>query len=108
MLHIIKIILFLIVNLGGYFAIAILFHLCVMLGVLPQMPTDELQHQFLTWLFGIGTWVWLAAAFISIGYFLVQDKYTRVWLILAPLYVPFIFGIGVMIYFNYLAPIPAQ
>lgn len=103
MLNIVKVILFLLVNLGGFYTIAILVNVSVQLGIFPSMPTTAMHNDFLNWL-GLGTMVWLAAAIVSLGYFFIEDK-LRVLLILAPLYVPFIYGICVMIYFNYMASV---
>mgnify|MGYP006196054869 CR=1 FL=1 len=61
MLNIIKIILFLLVNLGGFYTIAILVNVCVQLGIFPSMPNAVMHNEFLNWL-SLGTMVWLAAA----------------------------------------------
>jgi len=99
MVNIIKFILFLLVNAGGYYTIPVIMHVVIMTETYPQLSpveNDMMRH----WLFGIGTWVWVAAAFLSVGYFFVPGK-IKVWLILAPLYIPAIYGVSTLIYFTY-------
>ena len=100
MMNIIKLILFSLVNAAGYFTISTIATLAIKLDVFPQMPPGVHMENFKLALFGIGMWVWIGCALVSIGYFFVSDKYKN-WLLLAPMYGPAIYSTIVILYFNY-------
>ncbi len=101
MLHIVKVLLFLFINLAGYFTIPVLINVAVIMGVFPAVP-DSMQQSFGLWLTGGGMWAWIGSALLSIGYFFAQGE-LRAWLILAPLYIPAIYSLLVMLYFGFAA-----
>jgi hypothetical protein len=104
MLNVIKIILFLLVNIAGYHVIPIMFWIAVT-GGLFSLPSGPALISFQMMLFGIGTWVWIGAALASVGYFFVPSRDLRTWLILAPMYCPAIYGVGVLLYYRFFAVI---
>lgn len=99
MLQIVKILLFVTVNVAGYFVIPLILGFLFKYDLYPNLSHDA-KEAFQDWLMGGGVWAWIAAAAASVGYFFVQGE-LRTWLILAPLYVPFIFGMSVVLYFTY-------
>lgn len=100
-LNIIKIVLFALVNAGGYFVIPIMINLAVKWDVFPEVGAGKMYQDLIFMLTGAGTFVWAAAGLASVGYFFVKGE-LRTWLILAPLYVTTIYGLGVLIYFNFI------
>src|SRR4051812_13976861 len=99
MVHVVKLILFLLVNLAGWFVIPLFINLAHMLNVYPDLP-EELLHTFAIMLLQIGPWIWVAAAMASVGYFFTRGE-LRIWLLLAPMYVPAIYSTLVITYFNF-------
>lgn len=101
-LNLIKIVLFLIVNAVGFYTIPVIINLAVKLGRLPDVATARPEYfetyQFL--LLGMAIPVWAVAALISIGYFFASRE-IRTWLLLAPIYVPALYGTGIITYFHF-------
>lgn len=100
MVHVVKLVLFLLINVAGWFAIPLAINLAHMMNVYPDLPDGAALHEFAVMLLGVGPWVWVAAALASVGYFFTRGE-LRAWLILAPLYVPTIYAILVITYFNF-------
>jgi len=100
MLNVIKVLLFVMVNAAGFFVSSVVINLAVMMNVFPKVPQGPDMESFRTLLMAGSMWVWGASALVSVGYFFVE-RYTRAWLLLAPLYVPAIYTICVMLYFNF-------
>ncbi len=99
MIHLIKITLFLITNAVGFYTIPTLINLAVMTDRFPNVPDAQFEaFQFLIITMAIP--VWGAAALVSIGYFF-SPASMRPWLILAPIYVPAIYGLSVITYFHF-------
>lgn len=104
MVNIIKIILFVLVNLAGFYMTAIVANVALKLGMFPQLPVGPHMEYFKMVFFGFGAWVWIAAALVSIGYFFTSGS-ARNWLLLAPMYVTAIYCAAVVVYFNFFYPI---
>lgn len=103
MIHVIKIILFLITNAIGFYTTPVIINLAVLMGRLPDVAATKPEafetFQFL--LLSMSIPVWGMAALASIGYFLATGS-LRPWLILAPIYVPAIYEISVITYFHFI------
>lgn len=100
MLNIIKIILFVLVNIAGFYTTSVIAGVALKLGVFPQLPVGPHMEYFKWVYFGGGPWVWIAAAIVSVGYFFAGDKLKN-WLLLAPMYTTAIYCTIVLIYFNF-------
>ena len=101
MIHLIKIILFLLVNFGGYNVITLTVWITRQIGIYPALPPGIDFEEFNFLLYEGGFLVWALCALVSIGYFIVPHKELRTWLILAPLYGTFLYTAGLMVYFNF-------
>lgn len=101
MVHLIKILLFGIVNLIGFYTLPILLNVIIMWDLTPSFKTPYDQAQFKHLYMGIGMWIWGAAALTSIAYFVVRSVEIRMLLILAPIFAPLIYGIGLVIYCHF-------
>ena len=96
---VLKILLFLAINLIGFFTNAFLVNIGIMFGVYPLMPSQASLDLFNAWLYTGAFWVWVAAALLSVGYFIAEKNQN--WFILAPIYSPLIYSMAVMTYFTY-------
>lgn len=95
-----KILLFIIVNAVGLYILPLLANLAILTGAYPDFTPGSLQwERFNFWMYGIGTWLWIAAALTSIGFFFTQPP-IRYGLLAAPIFVPLLFGIITLSYFN--------
>lgn len=101
MIHLIKIILFLLVNIGGYNVIHLMTWIAVTLGVFPELPPGQDIEDFKSLLFEGGFIVWAVCALVSAGYFVVPHRELRTWLILAPMWGTFLYGLVLMVYYNF-------
>ncbi len=101
MLNIIKVILFVIVNVAGLYTIPVLANMALKMDVFPSLPPGHHTEVFKFWFLGIGMWVWIACAFVSVGYFFFRNEIKN-WLLLSPLFGTAIFGTAVLIYFNFI------
>lgn len=97
-LNLVKIALFLIVNAAGFFTVSTVYVLATKFGVMPN--TDEYAETAHMMFFRIGPFVWPVAALFSIGYFF-ASRDVRPWLLLAPIYVPALYTIGIIVYFHF-------
>lgn len=100
MIHFIKIALFLITNAAGFYTIPTMLVLATMLHLIPDVPDPESFETFQFLIITMAIPVWGAAALVSIGYFF-SPATMRPWLILAPIYVPAIYGLSVLTYFHF-------
>lgn len=100
MLNIIKVTLFVIVNVAGWFTIPVVASLAAKWSFFPQLPPGPHLETFKLWFLGGGMWVWIISALVSVGYFFARDELKN-WLLLAPMYGPAIFGVGTLVYFNF-------
>ncbi len=92
-----KIALFLIINAAGFYTMATVYVLASKFGIMPNTDSyAELAHMMF---FRIGPFVWPVAAVASIGYFFAA-KNVRPWLLLAPIYMPALYTIGTILYFQ--------
>lgn len=100
MINIIKVILFVLVNVAGFYAIPIVGSIAAKIDAMPSLPTATDYNTFKLWFAGGGLWVYGIGALASIGYFFTRDELKH-WLLFAPMYLTVIYGVGVLIYFNY-------
>ncbi len=100
MLNIITIILFVLVNVAGFYTTPIVGNVAIKLGFFPSLPVGEHMEYFKFMYFGGGQWVWIISAIASIGYFFARDGLKN-WLLLAPMYVTAIYCTLTLIYFNF-------
>ncbi|MCM2343072.1 MAG: hypothetical protein NDJ24_00760 [Alphaproteobacteria bacterium] len=99
LLNIIKVVLFLLVNAAGYFAVPTIIALAAKFNLIPFVEGPDFQaFQFL--LLTVPIPLWACTAVVSIGYFFTAGE-LRSWLLLAPLYVTVIYGIGAITYFHF-------
>jgi hypothetical protein len=99
MLNIIRVILFVLVNIAGWYTIQIIYILATKYGLNPELPVAHIEF-FRWWYFYVALWVWMGCAIISIGYFFTRDELKN-WLLLSPMYVTAIYCTGTLIYFNF-------
>ena len=98
MIHLIKILLFGIVNAAGFYAIPIIANVAVITELYPRFSSEADVNTFNNLFYGGGQIAWGIAAVASLGYFVARNVELRVLLILAPIFVPVIFGVGLMTY----------
>lgn len=99
LLNIVKIVLFLLVNAAGYFAVPTIIALTAKFNLMPFVEGIEFQtFQFL--ILTVPIPLWACTALVSIGYFFTAGE-LRSWLLLAPLYVTVLYGIGVITYYHF-------
>lgn len=101
MTNIIKIALFVIVNIAGFFTISVLANVAVKIGMFPSLPPGIHTEEFKMWFMAGGMWVFIGSVFISIGYFFTRDELKH-WLLFAPMYCTGIYGTAVILYFNFI------
>ncbi|MEC7029148.1 MAG: hypothetical protein VXW91_05700 [Pseudomonadota bacterium] len=101
MTNIIKIALFVIVNIAGFFTISVLANVAVKIGLFPSLPPGIHTETFKMWFMAGGMWVFIGSVFISIGYFFTRDELKH-WLLFAPMYCTGIYGTAVILYFNFI------
>jgi hypothetical protein len=97
-LKIIQIVLFVIVNLFGFYVVPLIANSAVKFGLMPDQLSPD-QHYMMMTAFTYYVPFWAVAAVASIGFFFTRAE-MRAWLILAPLYVPALFGTGILLYFH--------
>jgi hypothetical protein len=100
MVHVVKVILFAMICVAGFYVIPLVTNLSIMLNVYPSLPDGELVQSFAFWLFTGGIGMWLLASIASVGYFFTRGE-LRIWLLLGPMYVPAVYGILVITYYNF-------
>lgn len=100
MINILKITLFVIVNIAGFFCISVLANVAHKLGIFPSLPPGIHMETFKLWFLAGGMWVFLGSVLISIGYFFTRDELKH-WLLFAPMYCTGLYGTAVLIYFNF-------
>lgn len=95
---IVQLALFLIVNAFGFYIVPLLAHTAIKFNWLPdRMLVDDPYAIMQAFSFYLPFWA--VAAIASIGFFFTRNE-LRSWLILAPLYVPALYGAAVLLYFN--------
>ena len=99
MINLIKIALFLIVNAAGFFTASVVYVLATKFNMMPNI-TDEYLAAADTLFFTVGPFIWPAMALVSIGYFFASKDW-RPWLLLAPIYVPALYIIAIILYFYF-------
>ncbi len=87
------------VNILGFFTFGLVFYIAFFTGNLPAELPEETQGAFFLSFFGGTLWAWLAGFLISIGYLFVKRPLRRL-LLWAPVYVPGIYSILALAYFN--------
>lgn len=100
MLNIIKVILFVLVNIAGWFTLQVVGAVAMKIGVFPQLPGDHMEI-FKYWYFYVGLWIWMAAAAVSVAYFFASDE-KKNWFLLAPMYVMATYASLTILYFSFI------
>lgn len=96
-----SVLLFLLVSALGFEVIPLLAAVLLKLQLAPDLFNTPEGLQYLrTWIFGSGTWIWLASVPGALGYFFTPPP-QRLWLLTAPLYVPLLYGMCAIAYFSF-------
>lgn len=98
--NIIKIVLFLLVNAAGYLAVPTIFVLATKFNLMPMIEREEDLDAMRFLLFTVPIPLWACTALASVGYFVTSGE-LRSWLLLAPMYVMILFGVGVIGYYHF-------
>lgn len=99
LMNIVKFCFFILVNILGYFTVALVNHTAIKFGwSTDNLDGNQIEQIKLAW--GLALPLWAVTAVLSIGFFFTRGE-TRAWLILAPIYVPAIYGVGVLAYFYF-------
>ncbi|GEM_PF-1690059 len=99
MLNIIKTILFIIVNIAGFYSIAVVGNMAVKIDIYPEFPPETYEYDlFIYWFYFVGMCIWIACALASISYFFMENEWKN-WILLSPMFIPGIYGTAVVIYF---------
>jgi len=102
MLNIIKTLLFIIVNIAGWYTIPVVAGVSMKIGVFPEfMPGSVHDELFKFWFGGVGMWVWLGCFVVSISYFFLENEWKN-WILLSPMFVTGIYGIATVVYFAFI------
>lgn len=101
MIHLIKILLFGIVNAAGFYAIPIMANIAVITEMYPRFSSEAGVNTFNNLFYGGGQIAWGIAAVASLGYFVAKNVELRVLLILAPIFMPVLYGVGLIIYCHF-------
>ncbi len=99
--NIVKILLFLLVNAAGWYTAPTIYVLATMWNVMPAIP-ESADPSFTFLAITMMIPIWACSALASIGYFFAASPETRLWLLLAPIYVPAIYLISVLTYFHFI------
>jgi len=99
MLNVIKILLFLGVNAAGWFTVSTTYVLLTKMNLIPNIEEQYLPTAQQLYFF-VGPLIYIAMAIVSVGYFFAPKEW-RAWLLLAPIYVPALYTIGLTAYFHY-------
>lgn len=95
-----KIIVFLVVALIGFFTVSIVFYIAHFTGAMPEAIPDESLAAFKTTYFGGTLWAWIAGVAVALGSFFVRGKAARWLLLWAPVYIPAGFAIASLWFFR--------
>lgn len=96
-IKLIQIALFFIVNTFGFFIVPLIANTVIKFDLIPNRLAEYPDALFYAFSYHLPFWA--AAALASIGFFFTRGE-IRAWLILAPLYVPALFGFGVLAYYH--------
>lgn len=99
MIDVFRIAKFLAANACGIFITPFILTAAIKFGFFPRLPEGENLPYFESWLGG-GMWLWIVGGLLSIGCFFVEGKKIGQWLLLAPVYLPLIYSIGILVYMN--------
>lgn len=102
MVNVIKILLFAIVNAIGFYTTPIMANVAVMTDSVPKFSSEAAANEFHKLFFAGGGWVWACAAILSVGYFIVKSVEIRMILILAPVFAPILYCVGVLGYYKFM------
>jgi hypothetical protein len=94
-----KIFLFVIFNAIGYYLALTVVTLLLKAEMYPISETAEVMKRINFYVFGIGTWVWLACAVTSVGVFW-GDGPRRMFLLALPVLLPTLYVIGAVLWFK--------
>jgi hypothetical protein len=98
--RIMQVLLFLLVNTAGWYMASVIFVMAIKMDVFPHLPDGPLAQKLSLMVLSVSPLVSIASGLISVGYFFARGE-ARTWLILAPLYIPALYSILVLVYFNY-------
>ena len=102
MVNVVKILLFAIVNAVGFYATPIMANVAVMTDSVPKFSNEAAASEFHNLFFGGGTWAWVCAAILSVGYFIVKSVELRMLLILAPVFAPIMYCVAILGYYKFM------
>ncbi|MFN3826658.1 MAG: hypothetical protein ACK4NR_03430 [Micavibrio sp.] len=98
-IKIIKVILFLMVNAAGFYAVPTIIVLATKFNMMPYIEQDADLEMMRFLLFTATIPLWACTALASVGYFITSGE-LRSWLLLAPMYVMILYGISVIGYYH--------
>lgn len=87
------------VNALGFFTFGLVFYAACFSGNLPDNMSEHSREAFFMAFFGGTMWAWIVSFLISIGYLFVSANWRKA-LLWAPVYVPFIYSVVALSYFN--------
>jgi hypothetical protein len=94
-----RILLFVIFNAIGYYLALVCVTLLLKAEIYPISETAEVMKRINFYVFGVGTWVWLACAVTSVGVFLGGGP-KRIFLLALPVLLPTFYVIGAVLWFR--------
>lgn len=99
MIHVIKILLFLGVNTAGFNSAPVTYVLLSKYYLMPDIKPEHAEIAGNLFLAG-GVIVYCVMALLSVGYFFAPREW-RTWLLMAPLFVPALYTLGLTAYFHF-------
>lgn len=96
---IVRILMFVLTNVLGFFAVSLILYGSAAMGLAPESVPDEHKDQFATLYLGGTMWAWLAGMALSLGYFF-TNKTFRIFLLWAPVIIPFVYASAVLAFFR--------
>jgi hypothetical protein len=94
-----KVFLFIVFNAVGYYLALVALTLLLKAELYPISETAEVMKRTNFYVFGIGTWVWLACAVTSVGVFM-GDGPKRMFLLALPALLPTFYVICAVLWFK--------
>lgn len=95
----IQVVIFVLVNLIGFYILPVMINLFIFWDILPDITAAGIQEQFKTYWFAGGMLCWFICALISLTYFFVKGK-KRFAFLTAPIYGTILYGLFMVVYFN--------
>lgn len=88
------------VNVLGFFTLGVVFYAAYFTGTLPEELSGSDSGVFFLSFFGGTIWAWLVGLLISAGYLFSGKRAIGKIMFWAPVYVPALYSILALIYFN--------